>query len=90
MTELFSGGKIVDLALAVIALEFVALLVMSRRDPRGVRALDLAGQLLAGVMLLLAVRSALTHSDERWTILFLSASFPAHVFDLIRRRRSPR
>jgi hypothetical protein len=90
MKELLSGGKIVDLALAVILLEFIALLVMARRDTRGLRVLDLAGQLLAGVMLLLAVRCALTRADERWTILFLSASFPAHVFDLVRRRRSVR
>jgi hypothetical protein len=89
MKEMLSGAAIVDVALAVIVLEFIALLVMARRDARGLRVVDLVGQLLAGAMLLLAVRSALTRADERWTILFLSASFPAHVFDLVRRRRSP-
>ena len=87
MKDLLFSGKVVDLALAVIGVELVVLLVARQLRGAGLRPLDLIGQLLAGALLLLAVRCALTGADYRWTLALLAASFPAHAFDLVRRAR---
>jgi hypothetical protein len=87
--ELFASGAPVDLALVVVGVEIVALLAWRRRGGLGLRPLDLLGQLLAGAMLMLALRCALTGADYRWTAVFFGASFPAHLFDLARRARRP-
>ncbi|HEU4408967.1 MAG TPA: hypothetical protein VFS43_27150 [Polyangiaceae bacterium] len=89
MKELFASGAPVDLALAVVGVEIVVLLAWRRRGGPGLRPLDLLGQLLAGAMLMLALRCALTGADYRWTATFFGASFPAHLFDLARRTRRP-
>jgi hypothetical protein len=87
MKELLLSGTLVDVALSVIALEFVILVALRLHGLHGLRPLDLLGQLLAGAFLLLAVRCALRGSDYRWTLVMLTASFPAHAFDLARRAR---
>jgi hypothetical protein len=87
MKAFVESGLVIDLALLVIALEVVVLLVLRRRTARGLRPLDVLGQLLAGALLLLGIRCAVTGADHRWTLLCLSASFPAHAFDLARRAR---
>jgi hypothetical protein len=87
VSEYFSSGRAVDVILALVLLEAVALALGHRLRGRGVALLDLLGQTLAGVMLLLALRCALTGADYRWTGVFLTASLPAHLFDLARRMR---
>ena len=82
------NGHLIDIAIAVIVLELVVLLSIRQKTRAGLRPLDLIGQLSAGVCLLLAVRCAVTGADYRWTLFFLSASFPAHLFDLTRRARA--
>lgn len=88
MIELFTSGRAIDLALLCIAVEVIVLLAMRGRTKQGLRPLDLVGQLLAGALLLLGVRCAVTGADYRWTAACLTASFPAHLFDLARRWRS--
>jgi hypothetical protein len=88
--ELLANGRIIDLALVVVGLELTVLLVVRQRSRAGLKPIDLIGQLAAGVMLMLALRCALTGADYHWTWLFLTASFPAHVFDLVRRARRAR
>jgi hypothetical protein len=86
LSTFFTSGRAIDVALGVVALEVALLLVM--RGRKGFLApADLLGQLLAGALLLLAVRCALTGGDYRWTAGLLAASFPAHLFDLYRRTR---
>lgn len=80
MSGLFASGNVVDLILAIIALEAAFLLARTRLRP-----LDIALALGPGVCLLLALRSALTGADWRWTAAALAASFPLHLLDLIRR-----
>lgn len=82
----FASGRIVDVALVVIALEAVAVLFVLRGQ-RGLTPLDLLGTLAAGGFLLLAVRSAVAGAPWFLTVTLLTASFPAHVFDLWRRFR---
>ncbi len=87
MNELLTSGALIDVAIAFIGVELLALLGV-RRLRGGLRAADVAGQLLAGALLLLAVRCAARGGDPRWTLALVSASLPAHVYDLIRRAHS--
>lgn len=96
MNELFSSGRFVDIALLAIGVEVIVLLLLARARGggaltfAGARALsltDIGGQLLAGALLLVALRCVVTGADPRWTLALLTASFPAHLFDLVRRVR---
>lgn len=88
MPQLLASGRLVDIAVFVIGLELAGLLLLRKRLAPGLRPMDLVGQLLAGAFLLLAVRTVVTGGDYRLTLLLLTASFPAHLFDLVRRARS--
>ena len=86
MIEFFSSGRACDVALLCILLEAIYLLVQSGK--RGALAPGAVfGQLAAGAFLLLAVREALVGADYRWIAVLLTLSFPAHLYDLMRRRR---
>lgn len=89
MKELLQSGLLVDFPLLAIALEVVALLVYRAKTGRGLAPIDVFAQLMAGACLLLAVRFAVTGADYRLTLLALGLSFPAHVFDLVRRVWGP-
>ena len=82
MSDFFASGRAVDVVLAVVAVELIALLLL-RRD----RFAGLALAILPGVCLLLAVRAALTGAGWGWVALFLAASFPLHLLDVGRRLR---
>jgi len=86
--DLLERGSLIDLALVVVALEAAALFAWRARRGRGLRLVDVAGHLLAGVFLMLALRTALTGGDYRLTLLFMTLSFPAHALDLVRRARA--
>jgi hypothetical protein len=85
---LLQSGVLIDLALALTALECLGLAWLHKRERVSMPLGAIAGQLLAGVMLLLALRCALKGADYRWTLLFFSASLPAHLYDLRLRARS--
>lgn len=85
MSALFDNGRIVDLILALVAVEFVVLVAYRRMTDRGLPALDIVFNLLAGAFLLLALRSALAESGWLWTAVWLSAALVAHLADLARR-----
>ncbi|HJL14996.1 MAG TPA: hypothetical protein RMH99_05030 [Sandaracinaceae bacterium LLY-WYZ-13_1] len=87
MDALLSSGRLIDVALAVLGLELVGLFVWRARREGGLRPADVVGQLLAGGLLLAAVRCEASGADPRWTLGLLMASFPAHLYDLIRRAR---
>jgi len=88
MKELFDSGRFVDVAFVVVALELLLLFYVRRRTGRGLRPLDVVGNLAAGAILLLAVRCVVTGTDYRITLLLLTLSFPAHLYDLVRRSRT--
>jgi hypothetical protein len=88
MQALWQSGRFIDLALAMTALEWIALVVLRRVRGKGLAPSAIAGQLLAGMMLLLALRCVLTGADYRWPLLFFSTSLPAHIFDLVKRTRA--
>ena len=85
---LLAHGRVIDLALSVLGLELLLVLGARRQlAGRGLGPLDLVGQLLAGGFLLLAFRLVLTGAEPVWVLLALTASFPAHLFDVARRLR---
>jgi hypothetical protein len=86
--ELFESGRFVDVALVAIALELLLLFYVRRKTGRGLRPLDVVGHLAAGAILLLALRCVVTGADYRLTLVLLTLSFPAHVYDLLRRART--
>lgn len=88
MAELFESGRVIDLILALLALEAAVLAIVSLAWPRH---LPLAGLLLniaAGGFLLLALRSVLLGAEWVVTGAWLAAAFVAHVGDLLQRLRS--
>ena len=88
MAALFESGRIVDLILALLALEavlFCAVALLSRRR------LPLAGLLFnfaAGGFLLLALRGVLVGAEWTVTGAWLAAAFAAHLGDLVLRLRN--
>lgn len=88
MAELVASGRLVDIALALVCLEALALLVVAGRR-RGLRAgaLDILPNLASGACLMLALRAALVGSGWGWVVVFLTLALIAHVADLARRLR---
>ena len=87
MREALGNGILIDFAIALLAVEMIALLVWRARVKGGMRPLDVVGQLLAGAILLVALRASVAGASM-WTLYALLAlSLPAHAFDLIRRLR---
>ena len=85
MTDLFASGRIVDIVLAITAIEAALLIAYHRRTGRGPAPKDVVGMLLAGACLMLALREALVGAEWRWIALWLAAAFVAHLNDLRRR-----
>ena len=82
----FASGHAVDLVLVVIVAEFVFLSTRRRRFAARTPLIDRVLAFAPGVCLLLALRAALTGAGWMWVALALTASFPFHLADLLRRR----
>ena len=92
MAELFASGRaidlaLIDLALAVTALEAVLVVAYFRRTGRGIAPGDFLGNLASGACLMVALRCGLTGAAWPWIALFLLAALAAHLADLRRRWR---
>lgn len=84
---LFAPGRLVDLVLAVVVVEFVVLAWRDRgRGLFGALA-DPFFALAPGACLLLALRAAISGDTGAWILIWLTASLPAHLADLARRGR---
>jgi hypothetical protein len=82
MRSLFDSGHAVDIVLAVIAIEAVILVT------RGRALVPTLLMLGPAVLILLALRVALTGGDWRVIATLLAASFPVHLADLRARDRT--
>jgi hypothetical protein len=80
MEEFFASGRAVDLVLLVLAAEALWL------KYRGWLWLDIIAALLPAVLMMIALRAALTGMEWRFISLPLALAFPAHLYDLKRRR----
>ncbi len=81
MEWFFASGHAIDVVLAVLALEFVYLVLAKRTD-----ATSACLALMPGALMVVAVRAALTGAGWFWVWAALAASLPVHLADLRRRR----
>lgn len=79
VSAFFASGRAADLILAVLAAEFVWLVM------RGGKPLDVALALGPAVFIVIALRGALTGAEWPLIALPLMLSFPVHIADLMRR-----
>ena len=80
LASLFTTGRAIDFALAVILVEG---LWLGRKRP----AVDVMLMLLPGALLMLALRAALTGAGWQIVALWLALSLPVHLADVWRRGR---
>jgi hypothetical protein len=85
MRGLIESGAMFGLILALTLAEAVALTLWHRRTGRGLKPVDIVGQLAAGACLLLAAWLALAGVWWGWVGASLAAAGVAHLFDLRRR-----
>ncbi len=82
----FHSGRVADLILLIMAVEFAVLYWRGRSRERPVRASDLLFAIGPGACIVLALRAALTGAGVVWIGAALAASLPLHLADLARRR----
>jgi hypothetical protein len=87
MIEFLAGAHAVDLILAIVAAECVALTLYWHMTRRGIAPAKLMPNLLAGALLLLALRLALSGYAWPWYTACLAAAGIANVADLRQRWR---
>ena len=84
MAELYQSGRIIDVALAFIVLEFLVLVMLARRQNSGFAVHDFAFTLLSGAGLLIALRLFLAGADWKWIAVSLCTAGAAHLCDVLR------
>jgi hypothetical protein len=80
MDEFFASGRAVDLVLAVLFVEAIWLKL------RGNIWADILPTLLPAVLMMVALRAALTGMAWPFISLPLAFAFPVHLYDLRRRK----
>ncbi|MFN3892387.1 MAG: hypothetical protein ACK4MV_18490 [Beijerinckiaceae bacterium] len=76
----------IDLVLALVSMEFVALALWRQQTGKGPSISKLAPNLAAGACLLMTARAALSDQSEM-ILVWLAAAGAAHTIDLIQRFR---
>lgn len=80
MEEFFASGRAVDVVLAVLVIEAIWL-----KFRRNIWA-DIIPALLPAVLMMLALRAALTDMAWPFVSVPLALAFPVHIYDLKRRK----
>ncbi len=91
MSTLWHNATLVELAIAITLLEWLGLVLHRRASGKGPAGTGFTWNLLSGLCLMLALRSALQGGDTAWGAGWLAASGAAHALYLRRRctRRNP-
>ena len=87
MLTFLASAHVVDLILAIVAAESIVLTMYWQVTRRGVAPMQLLPNLLAGALLLLALRFALSDFAWPWYTACLAAAGIASVADLRQRWR---
>lgn len=82
MDALFAGGRVIDLILALMAVEAIALAVLYYMTGRGIVPVHLLPNLLAGAFLMLALRASLTGAGATAIGSWLALGLVGHLADL--------
>lgn len=86
MNAWLTSGHIFDLILGMMVLEAILLGVYCHSRQRGLAALGLLANLVAGASLLLAMRLTLTQAGGELIGLCLALALVAHLLDLVSRQ----
>ena len=82
MEALFVGGRVIDLILALMAVEAVVLAVVHRVHGHGIAPVRLWPNLFAGACLMLALRASLTGAGATAIGSWLALGLVGHLVDL--------
>ena len=85
MNDLFASGRAADLVIAVLTIEAIVLTWRHAHSGAGPPPKVFAPMIGAGILLVLALRCALTGAPWPWIALLLSAGGVVHLFDLRQR-----
>lgn len=88
VSAFFLDGSITYLVLAVMLVEALVLLTLSRRSSAHFSAASIASALLPGFFLALALRAALIHAEWFWIALALIGALITHLVDMRMRLQS--
>ena len=86
MSLAFNLPTLVDVVLAIVAVEFVALALLRHRLAGGLTIPKIAANLAAGACLLMVARAGLRGSETE-ALMWLAAAGVAHTLDLVMRVR---
>lgn len=90
MDALFVGGRVIDLILALMAVEAAALAGLYYMTGRGITPVRLLPNLLAGAFLMLALRASLAGAGATAIGSWLALGLVGHLADLaVRWSRKP-
>jgi hypothetical protein len=81
MSAWIESGLIADIILAVLALEFIALIVLRGRV-HALTITDIVAMLAPGLFLVLALRGALTGASWQLIAVWLAGALVAHLADV--------
>jgi hypothetical protein len=87
MPQFFLTSDVVDLVLAFVVLEGLALAAYRGRTGRGLAGVDILTMLLPGAFLLLGWRFAVVQAHWAWIAACVVSSLVLHLADLTRRWR---
>lgn len=87
MADWFASGRIVDVIVALVAVEALVLVAVRLRFGRGPSTGALLSNLASGAALMLAVRAALTGADWPIVAAWLLAALIAHLTEMMIRFR---
>ncbi len=80
--SLIQTGRVADLVIVVLLAEAAVFIGFRVATGRGFAVSSVVSNMLAGLFLVLALRSALTDASWMWTALSLAAAGVAHAVDL--------
>ena len=88
ITTLFVDGKIAELVLAVMVVEALVLVALSRRAQSVPPATSIVFALVPGFFLVLALRAVFVHAQWFWIALGLTGALITHLIDMRMRFQS--
>jgi hypothetical protein len=88
MTDFFASGRAIDLIIAGMIVQALALTAYFKKTGLGVAPQAFLPNLMSGAFLMVAVRCALTGVWWGWVALLLLSSLAAHLADLRQRWRT--
>ncbi|MEM9028587.1 MAG: hypothetical protein AAGC70_09495 [Pseudomonadota bacterium] len=85
MEDLIRSGRVADLILALLGLEFLLILLWRQLRGQRLAVMQLWPFFASGACLVCAFRSGVQQDDWQWTAMWFAAAFVVHLIDLKQR-----